>query len=268
MAVSTISLEGKVALVTGGSRGIGRAAALAFADAGASVVVASRKLPDLEAVAGEITSKGGKAVAIAAHVGKKDEIQNLIDKTMAQFGRIDILFNNAGTNPYYGPLLDAEDWAWDTTMNVNLKGPFQLAQLVARVMKEQGRGGSIIQTGSVASLRPGELNIYCVSKAALMMLTQVMAKEWGQYGIRVNTIAPGVIKTRLSEALWKDPETGETARQNTPMLRLGEPEEVADVVLFLASDLSRYVTGEIIAIDGGQLLGPPAWLKGKATDKE
>ena len=268
MVVSTISLEGKVALVTGGSRGIGRAAALAFADAGTSVVVASRKLPDLEAVTGEIQSKGGKAVAIAAHVGKKEEIQNLVDKTMAQFGRIDILFNNAGTNPYYGPLLDAEDWAWDTTMNVNLKGPFQLAQLVARVMKDQGNGGSIIQTGSVASLRPGELNIYCVSKAALMMLTQVMAKEWGQYGIRVNTIAPGVIKTRLSEALWKNPETGETARQNTPLLRLGEPEEVGDVVLFLASDLSRYVTGEIIAIDGGQLLGPPAWLGGKVSGKE
>jgi len=259
MSPARISLEGKVALVTGGSRGIGRASALAFADAGATVVVASRKLPDLEGVAEEIKAKGVKGLAVASHVAKVEESKNLVEKVKAEFGRIDILFNNAGTNPYYGPLMDAEEWAWDATMNVNLKGQFFLGQLVARVMKEQGSGGSIINTASVGGLRASELAIYGVTKAALIMLTQVMAKEWGQYGIRVNAIAPGVIKTRLSEQLWKEPEVGEAARKRMPLLRLGEPEDVAGVVLFLASDASSYVTGETISIDGGSMVGPPSF---------
>lgn len=262
MDFSKISLDGKVALVTGGSRGIGRASALAFADAGATVVVASRKLPDLEGVAEEIKAKGVKGLAVASHVAKVEESKNLVEKVKAEFGRIDILFNNAGTNPYYGPLMDAEEWAWDATMNVNLKGQFFLSQLVARLMKEQGSGGSIINTASTAGIRPSELNIYSVTKAAFIMLTKVMAKEWGQYGIRVNAIAPGVIKTRLSEQLWKEPEVGEAARKKMPLLRLGEPEEVAGVVLFLASDAASYVTGETISIDGGSLVGPPSFLAG------
>ena len=259
MDFSKVSLEGKVALVTGGSRGIGRASALAFADAGATVVVASRKLPDLEGVVKEIEAKGVKGLAVASHVAKIEDSQSLVEQVKAEFGRIDILFNNAGTNPYYGPLLNAEEWAWDATMNVNLKGQFFLSQLVARMMKEQG-GGSIINTSSVGGLRPSDLNIYSVTKAAFIMLTKVMAKEWGQYGIRVNAIAPGVIKTRLSEQLWKDPAVGEAARQRMAMLRLGEPEEVAGVVLFLASDAASYVTGETIIIDGGSILGPPSFL--------
>ena len=259
MDFSKVSLEGKVALITGGSRGIGRASALAFADAGASVVVASRKLPDLEGVVKEIEAKGVKGLAVASHVAKIEDSQSLVEQVKAEFGRIDILFNNAGTNPYYGPLLNAEEWAWDATMNVNLKGQFFLSQLVARMMKEQG-GGSIINTSSVGGLRPSDLNIYSVTKAAFIMLTKVMAKEWGQYGIRVNAIAPGVIKTRLSEQLWKDPVVGEAARQRMAMLRLGEPEEVAGVVLFLASDAASYVTGETIIIDGGSILGPPSFL--------
>ncbi|MBI4304220.1 MAG: SDR family oxidoreductase [Chloroflexi bacterium] len=254
MDITKMSLKGKVALVTGGSRGIGRATALAFADAGANVVVASRKLPDLEEVAKELKTKGVKSMAVAAHVAKPEELKNLVDKVKAEFGRIDVLFNNAGTNPYMGPLLNAEEWAWDVTMNVNLKAPFILGQLVAKVMKEQG-GGAIINTASVAGLRPGSLNIYSVTKAGLIMLTQLMAKEWGQYGIRVNAIAPGVIKTRLSEALWKDPEKGEKAAHDTALGRLGEVEEVASVVLFLASDASRYVTGDTIIIDGGEIIG-------------
>jgi dehydrogenase/reductase SDR family member 4 len=259
MNMSQISLKGKVALVSGGSRGIGEAGALALADAGADVVVASRKLADLEKVAEKITAKGVRSLAVAAHVGKIEDSKNLVKQVMDKFGRIDILFNNAGTNPYYGPLMKAEEWAWDTTFNVNLKGPFFLAQLVARVMKEQG-GGCMINTVSVASFRAGDLNIYCVTKAAYMMLTQVMAKEWGQWGIRVNAIAPGVIKTKLSEALWKDPAAGQKAAQSMPLLRLGEPEEIGSVVLFLASELSGYITGETIVVDGGQLVGPPAYL--------
>jgi dehydrogenase/reductase SDR family protein 4 len=260
MDFSKISLDGQVAVVTGGSRGIGRASALAFADAGADVVVASRKLPDLEGVAGEIKAKGRKGLAVASHIAKIEESKNLVEKVMAQFGRIDILMNNAGTNPYYGPLLKAEEWAWDVIMNVNLKGQFFLSQLVARVMKEQGRG-TIINTASVAGLRAGELSLYSVTKAGLIMLTQCMAKEWGQYGIRVNAIAPGIVKTRLSEALWKEPEVAKAAEQNCALLRLGEPDEVAGVVLFLASEAASYMTGETIVIDGGELLGAPSFLE-------
>lgn len=258
MDFSKISLEGKVALVTGGSRGIGRASALAFADAGASVVVSSRKQADLDKVAEEIKAKGRKGLAIAAHSAKIEDSKNLVEKTMAEFGRIDILMNNSGTNPYYGPLMDAEEWAWDTTMNVNLKGQFFLSKMVANIMKQQG-GGSIINTSSVGGLVASDLGIYNTTKAAFIMLTKCMAKEWGQYKIRVNAICPGVIKTKLSEQLWKNPETGRAAANNLALLRLGEPEDCAGVVLFLASDLASYVTGEYIVIDGGFLLGAPAY---------
>ncbi|HMK75576.1 MAG TPA: SDR family NAD(P)-dependent oxidoreductase, partial [Thermodesulfobacteriota bacterium] len=195
MNLSLFSLEGKVALITGGSRGIGRASALALADAGANVVVASRKIADLESVAGEIKAKGVKSMAIASHVAKMEDSKALIEQVMKAFGRIDILMNNAGTNPYYGPLMDQDEKTYDITMNVNLKGLFFLSQLGARVMKGQG-GGCIINTASIGGLRAGDLGVYCVTKAAVIMLTQVMAKEWGQYKIRVNAIAPGVIKTR------------------------------------------------------------------------
>jgi len=250
-----ISLKGKVALISGASRGIGEATALAFATAGANVVVASRKLPDLEKVAEEIRAKGVRSLAVASHVAKVDESKNLVDTVLKEFGRIDILFNNAGTNPYAGPLIDAEEWAWDTTFNVNLKGPFFLAQLVAKAMKEQG-GGCMINTASVAGLRAGSgLPIYSVTKAAYVMLTQLMAREWAPWGIRVNGIAPGLIKTKLSEALWKNIPSSQAAGGGSSLLRIGQPEDVADVVLFLASDLAKYMTGVIIPVDAGQLVG-------------
>lgn len=258
MDYSNLSLKGKVALVSGGSRGIGRAAALAFAQAGADVVVASRKLPELEAVAEEIRQRGVKGLAVASHVAKLEESKRLIGRVLEQFGRLDVLFNNVGTNPYYGPLINAEEWGWDVTLNVNLKGPFFLAQQAARVMKAQG-GGAIINTASVEGLRPSELALYDVTKAAFIMLTQCMAKEWGKYGIRVNAVAPGIIKTRLSEQLWKDPEVGAAAVQQMSMLRLGEPEEVGSVVLFLASDHASYITGSTIVVDGGWMTGGPSW---------
>ena len=258
MDVSKISLKGKVALVSGASRGIGEASALAFAGAGADVVVASRKLSDLEKVAEKIKAKGVRSLAMAAHVAKIEDSKNLVDTVVKEFGRIDILFNNAGTNPYYGPLLDAEEWAWDTTFNVNLRGPFFLAQLVARVMKEQG-GGCMINTASVGALRASDLAIYSVTKAAYVMLTQVMAKEWGQYNIRVNALAPGLIKTKLAEFLWKDSARSTNTANNSAMLRIGNPEEIAGVALFLASDLAKYITGETILIDGGMTLGAPSF---------
>jgi len=253
MSVVSFSLEGKVALVAGGSRGIGRACALALAEAGADVVVSSRKLPDLEEVAKDIRATGRRALALAGHIARLEESQALVERVKAEFGRIDNLMNNAGTNPYFGPIIDAEEWAWDVTFNVNLKGPFLLSQLVARTMREQG-GGSIINTASVGGLRPGgNQGIYSVTKAGLIMLTRVMASEWGQYNIRVNAIAPGVIRTRLSEALWKEPAVGEAAAGRTALGRLGDSEDVAGAVVYLASDAASYITGETIVIDGGML---------------
>ncbi|MDY0043966.1 MAG: SDR family NAD(P)-dependent oxidoreductase, partial [Syntrophales bacterium] len=172
MNLSLFSCEGKVALITGGSRGIGRAAAHALADAGATVVVSSRKLAGNEEVAEEIKAKGGKAMAIASHVAKLDESKSLIEKVTSEFGRLDILMNNAGTNPYYGPLMYQDEKTWDITMNVNLKGLFFLSQLAARVMKDQG-GGSIINTASIGGMRASDLGVYCVTKAAVIMLTNV-----------------------------------------------------------------------------------------------
>jgi dehydrogenase/reductase SDR family member 4 len=258
MDYSKISLAGKVALITGGSRGIGEETAYAFADAGATVVVSSRKQAELDRVAEAIRKRGAKSLAIASHAAKTEESKNLVDKVMAEFGRIDILMNNAGTNPYYGPLMDMEEWSWDITMNLNLKGLFFLSQLVARIMKKQD-SGCIINVASVGGMRPGSLGVYQTSKAAVIMLTQLMAKEWGQYNIRVNGLAPGVIKTRLAEALWKDPALAKATANESALLRLGEPGDVASVALFLASDLSRHVTGQTIVVDGGELLGGPAY---------
>jgi NAD(P)-dependent dehydrogenase (short-subunit alcohol dehydrogenase family) len=262
MNLSQFSLEGKVAVVTGGSRGIWRAAALAMADAGAHVVVSSRKIADLEGVAAEISAKGVKGRAIAAHVGKMDDSKALIDQVVKEFGRLDILVNNAGTNPYFGTMMDQDEKTYDITMNVNVKSIFFLSQMAAKMMKAQG-GGSIINTSSIGGIRAGELGVYCATKAAVIMLTQVMAKEWGQYNIRVNAIAPGIIKTRLSEALWKNPEVNARAVAQIPMMRLGEPEELAGIVVFLASKAGSYVTGETIVIDGGMVHGEPAWLEKK-----
>jgi NAD(P)-dependent dehydrogenase (short-subunit alcohol dehydrogenase family) len=262
MNLSMFSCEGKVALITGGSRGIGRACALALADAGADVVVSSRKIADLEPVADEIKAKGVKGMAIAAHNAKTEDSRMLIERVMKEFGRIDILLNNAGTNPYYGPLMNQDEKTYDITMNVNLKGILFLSQLAAKIMKEQG-GGSIINTSSIGGLRAGDLGIYCVSKAAVIMLTQVMAKELGQFNIRVNAIAPGIIKTRLSEALWKDPAVNERAISQIAMMRLGEPEEIAGAVVFLSSPASSYITGTTLVIDGGRIQGEPAHLEKK-----
>jgi dehydrogenase/reductase SDR family protein 4 len=240
MGTVNFSLENKIALVTGGSRGIGRAIALTFAENGADVAVCSRKLPDLEQVAEEIKATGRKGLAISSHIAKAEESRNLVDKVKSEFGRIDILVNNAGTNPYMGPLVDAEEWAWDVVMNVNLKGPFLLSQMVARVMQEQG-GGNIINIASTAGLNPSALHMYSVSKAAMIMLTRVMAMEWGKDNIRVNAIAPGLIKTRFSEALWK----GTPAED-----RAAIPEDIAGAALYLASDASRFVNGQTIVVSG------------------
>jgi len=247
------SLKGKVALVTGGSRGIGKAIAVGLAKSGADVALASRKLPDLEEVAKEIKATGRKSLAVAAHVGRLEEVNNLVSKVNDEFGKIDILVNNAGTNPTMDPLIDIEERAWDSIMNLNLKGLFFLSQAVARIMRDQG-GGKIINIASTAGITPDILPVYSISKAGVIMATKVMAQQWAQYNIRVNAIAPGLIKTRFSEALWGNQDILQGAMLGTPMRRIGEPEEMIGAVIYLASDASSYVTGQVLAIDGGSTI--------------
>jgi len=255
MISARFSLEGKVALVTGGSRGIGRATALGFAEVGADVVVASRKLPELEKVVDEIRGLGRKSLAVASHVGRMEQIRNLVDEVVAEFGRIDILVNNAGTSPVMSPALDLEERAWDSIMNLNLKGLFFLSQAVAKVMKEQG-GGKIINVASVDGFIP-EYNIgaYSISKAGVIMATRVMAREWTQYNIRVNTIAPGLVHTQLLDSHWQvAPEDLPEALKKVPMGHIAEPEEIVGAMIYLASDASSYVTGQTFTVDGGYLI--------------
>jgi NAD(P)-dependent dehydrogenase (short-subunit alcohol dehydrogenase family) len=249
-SLEDFSLKGKVALVTGGSRGIGKAIAVGLAGAGADVVLASRKLPDLEEAAKEIEGLGRKSLAVATHVGRLEEVNNLVTKVKDEFGRIDILVNNAGTNPTMEQAIDIGERAWDSIMNLNLKGLFFLSQAVAKLMKEQG-GGKIINVASIEGITPGILPVYAISKAGVIMATKVMAQQWAKYGIRVNAIAPGLTKTRFSEALWSNPDILSVAMLMTPMARVAEPEEMVGAVIFLASDASGYVTGQVLAVDGG-----------------
>ncbi|OGP87614.1 MAG: short-chain dehydrogenase [Deltaproteobacteria bacterium RBG_19FT_COMBO_43_11] len=244
------SLKNKVVLITGASRGIGQAAAIGLAKAGADIAIASRKLPDLEKVAAEIKKLGRKCVPIAAHVGKMDEINNLVKRVVDEFGRIDILVNNAATNPTMASAIDIDDRAWDSIMNLNLKGLFFLSQAVAKIMKEKG-GGKIINIASIAGISPDILPVYSISKAGVIMATKVMAQQWAQYNIRANTVAPGLTKTKFSEALWGNPDILNFAMSRTPLARPAEPEEMVGAIIFLASDASSYVTGQVIAVDGG-----------------
>ena len=254
MTKPDFSLNGKVALITGGSRGIGKATALGFARAGADIAIASRKLPDLEMVAAEIRGLGRKALPVASHIGRLEEITSLINTVCQEFGKIDILVNNAGTSPAVSPMLDIEERLWDSIMNLNLKGLIFLSQGVARVMKERG-GGTIINVASVAGLRH-ELNIgvYSISKAAVIMATKIMAEEWAKYNIRVNAIAPGHIHTRLGDSIFESvPEYKKEFLDRVPMMRIGDPDEIVGAMIYLASDASSYVTGTTIIVDGGTL---------------
>ena len=246
-------LDGRVALVTGGSRGIGRAIALGLAQAGADVVVAARKAQDLDPVAAEVRSLGRRALGVPAHLGRRAEIDRLFETALDAFGRLDILVNNAATNPVFGPLLDIEEDAWDRVMALNVKGYLLAAQRAARAMARNGRG-TIVNIASTAGLRasPG-LGAYSVSKAAVIMLTRVLGRELGPLGIRVNGVAPALIETRFSEALWKNQEILSGYVRSNPLGRAGQPEEVAGAVVYLCSDAASYVTGQTLLLDGGQL---------------
>jgi NAD(P)-dependent dehydrogenase (short-subunit alcohol dehydrogenase family) len=242
---------GKVVLITGASRGIGEALAKGFCELGGQVVLTSRKQESLDKVAGEIQSKGGKAWAIACHVGKDEDRKKLVAQVLEKFGKVDVLVNNAATNPLFGSAMDATEEAWDKIFEVNLKGPFLLTKLVAGKMAEKG-GGAVINVASVAGIKPMMgLGVYSISKAGLLMMTKVLATELGEKGIRVNAVAPGVIKTKFSEALWKNDFIRKVVEQSSPLGRLGETEDVIGAVIFLASDAARYITGETIVINGG-----------------
>jgi NAD(P)-dependent dehydrogenase (short-subunit alcohol dehydrogenase family) len=251
MTQPQFNLQGKIALITGASKGIGESMARLMAAAGARVVVSSRKQEALDALAEDIKKEGGEATGIAAHVGDMSQVHALVEKTVASYGGVDILVNNAASNPVFGPVVDCDTAAFDKIMDVNVKAPFELGKLVYPIMKSRG-GGSVINISSIGGLSPEpHLGIYSVSKSALIMLTKVMAKEWGRDNIRVNAICPGLIQTKFSQALWQNEEILKRFLKATPLNRMGQPDEIGALALFLASDFSAYCTGTVFTADGG-----------------
>lgn len=244
-------LKGKVAVITGASKGIGEGIAYALAEAGASVVVSSRKQEAVDEVARSLTEKGFQALAVAANAGDREGLRKLTEAAKEAFGGIDIIVNNAAANPAFGPVEHTEPWAFDKIMDVNLKGPFELCRLALPEMQKRG-GGAIINISSIGGLSPEpQLGIYSVSKAALISLTKVLAKEWGRHGIRANAICPGLIQTRFSEALWTNEKVMKYMMARLPIARMGSVEEIAGMALFLASEAGAYCTGAVFTADGG-----------------
>ena len=259
--ISRFSLKEKVAVITGGGRGIGQAIAFAFARAGAKVVVTSRKAQDLEATANEIKAFGGEAFPLPAHLGKIDEIKRMVGTVVEKFGRIDILVNNAGASPAMGSVLECDERLWDKLLDINLKGAYFVSQAVANVMVKQG-SGKIINIASVDGHNPEPgLSIYSISKAGIRMLTKTFANELLRYNIQVNTISPGPISTKMMNSHWDllPPEDAQKVKEAVekalPSGRIGNPDEIAGAALYLASDAASYTTGAEILIDGGLLLG-------------
>ncbi len=256
---SLFDLTGKVAIVTGASRGIGAAIAVALATAGASVVLASRKQEGLDAVAAQITANGGQALALAAHTGEQAAVARLVTQAAATFGGMDILVNNAATNPHFGPLLTADESLWDKTLDVNVKGYFRMVKACAPYMAQRG-GGKVINLASVAGLAPQPgMGVYCVTKAAVLMLTEVLAAELATQNIQVNAIAPGFVKTKFSAAIWSNPALNDATLASIPQQRMAAPEELTGAVLYLASAASSFTTGATLVVDGGQMVGNPLY---------
>jgi NAD(P)-dependent dehydrogenase (short-subunit alcohol dehydrogenase family) len=250
-------LAGKVAIVTGASKGIGRAIALRLAQHGAKIAVSSRKQDACDAVTDAITASGGEAFTKTCNIGRKDELQSLVDATTARWGRIDILVCNAAVNPHFGPSITLPDEAWDRVMASNVRSNFWLCNMVLPGMAERG-GGSVIIISSIGGLRGStNLGAYAISKAADMQLARNLACEWGPAKIRVNTIAPGLIRTDFARALWENPELEQRRSRDTPLLRIGEPDEIAGAAVFLASPAGSFMTGQTMVIDGGVTVGVP-----------
>jgi len=253
-----ITLEGKVCLVTGGSRGIGEAIARTFVAHGARVVIASRKPEGVSAAAESIGKEHGadRVVGIAAHAGKEEDCARLVRETIERFGQVDVLVNNAGTNPYFGPMLNVDMSAWEKTFETNLKGYFWCARDVAKHCLGRNAPGSIINVASVAGLVGSPLQgVYGATKAAIISMTKTLAVELGPSRIRVNAIAPGFIDTRLASAILKNDELLKVVLGRTPLGRYGTPDEIAGGALYLASDAASFLTGHTLVIDGGMTIG-------------
>jgi NAD(P)-dependent dehydrogenase (short-subunit alcohol dehydrogenase family) len=247
-------LTGKNAIVTGATRGIGLAMVRGFAEAGANVTLCGRKQETVDAALAELGPVKDKVQGVVAHVGKNEDLETLLAAAEKKFGTVNVLVNNAGTNPYFGPILESEDRAWDKTMEVNLKGPYILSRMVAQKMVQTG-GGSILNIASVAGLQAAVYQgIYSVSKAGLIMLTKCMARELGRQKVRVNCICPGVIRTHLAEALWKDEGRLKEFVKNKSLGRIGETEEIVGAAIYFASDASSFTTGAALVIDGGMVI--------------
>lgn len=248
-------LSGHVAIVTGSTKGIGKAIAARLCEAGSKVVVSSRKADVCDAVAAEINQKhaanGGEAVAIPCHVGHKDQLRNLVDRTLDKWGKVTTLVPNAAVNPYHGPSAGIPDEAFDKIMETNVRSTFWLCQMVLPNMVEQ-KSGSIIIIASIAGLKGAvDLGTYAISKVAEHQIARNLAVEYGPHGIRVNAIAPGLVKTDFAKALWTDPVRLERVSGQLPLRRLGDPDEIAGATLFLASKAASYVTGQVLNVDGG-----------------
>jgi NAD(P)-dependent dehydrogenase (short-subunit alcohol dehydrogenase family) len=255
MNAKNISLSNKVALITGAGRGIGKSIALAFAEAGANVVVISRTLSELEETCKKIESFGAKGIALVCDVSRVIDIRKTIMTALAEFGGIDILVNNAGISPFVVPIEEIREDGWDKVIDTNLKGIFFFTQEVGKHMikRRQGKVINIASIGGVVGF-PGQTP-YCVSKAGIIMLTKMFALEWGKYNINVNALAPGMVETRLTEKLRQNEDYTKDRLKRIPLNRFAKPDEMVGAALFLASDLSNYMTGQTIFIDGGRLIG-------------
>ncbi|MCK9363616.1 MAG: glucose 1-dehydrogenase [Syntrophales bacterium] len=254
MGNKVISLSNKIAMVTGAGRGIGKSIALGFAEAGADVVLTSRTLSEIETTADEIKKIGRKALPIVCDVGKSTEVKNLARAAIDEFGQVDILVNNAGISPFVVPIEDLGENGWDKILNINLKGVFLCSQEIGRDMIKR-HSGKIINMTSIGGVVgfPGQV-AYCVSKAGIIMLTKMFAKEWGKYNINVNGIGPGMVETKLTEKYRDNQELVKNRIESTPLRRFAKPMDIVGGALFLASDLSDYMTGQTIFIDGGRLV--------------
>ncbi len=253
----TIDLSGKVAIVTGASRGIGEAIALSLAKAGANLVLASRKSEGLNEVAAKIEAEGGQALVVPTNTSDRAAVENLVQQAVERFGGVDIAVNNAATNVHYGPLLTSEDSMWDKTIKVNLQGYFWLIKAAVPSMERRG-GGKIINIASIAGLQSLPMQgLYGITKAGVIHMTRTLGNELGSLNIQVNAIAPGFIKTKFSSALWQNEELAKRMIELTPAHRIADPEDIAGLALFLASPASNFITGQTLVADGG-ITGIPA----------